>query len=51
MNIHLVKEYYGQRKLKLSCLVIIIEIMCGGEMTKTTHQRKLYQLSNLAVII
>ena len=35
------KEYYGQMKLKLSCLVIIIEIMCGGKMAKPTHQRTL----------
>ena len=28
------KEYYGQMKLKLSCLVIIIEIMLGGKITK-----------------
>ena len=33
------KEYYGQMKLKLSCLVIIIEIMCGVKMVKTSDQR------------
>ena len=29
-------------KLKLSCLVIIIEIMCEGKMVKSTHQRTRY---------
>ena len=45
------KEHYGQMKLKLSCLVIIIEIMCGGKMVKPTHQGTWYQLSNLVVAV
>ena len=36
------KEYYGQMKPKLSCLIIFIEIMCGGKMVKPTHQRIWY---------
>ena len=36
------KEYYGQMKLKLSCLIIIIEILCRGKMTKPIHQRTRY---------
>ena len=30
-KIHFAKEYYGQMKLKVSCLVVIIEVMCGGK--------------------
>ena len=45
------EEYYGQMKLKLSCLVIIIEIMFGGKVAKPTHQRTRYQLSNLSVAV
>ena len=32
------KKYYGQIKLKLICLFIIIEIMCGRKVAKSTHQ-------------
>ena len=51
MKIRFGKEYYGQMKVKLSCLVIIIEIMCGGKIAKATHQRTQYQLSNLVVAV
>ena len=38
-------------KLKLSCWLLIIEIMSGRKMAKPNHQKTRYQLSNLAVTV